>query len=160
MTEPTPGTVPSDLPSDLPAATHVLSPDELDLLELALAGGPWVPPAGLPAGPVTLTDGENTPLAVAGVPGDEAPRAVRPFARAAGPHWDPAVRRTAREVRDGAQTGVEALALVVAEPPTRSEVDALPGLVGDAGSVLLLVPAARRTPAAGHVGAPGLVRIA
>lgn len=160
MTEPTPGTVPSDLPSELPAATHVLSPDELDLLELALAGGPWVPPAGLPAGPVTLTDAENTPLAVAGVHGDEAPRAVRPFARAAGPHWDPAVRRTAREVRDGAQAGVEALALVVAEPPTRSEVDALPGLVGDAGSVLLLVPAARRSPAARHVGAPGLVRIA
>ncbi|MFF2451526.1 adenylyl-sulfate kinase [Isoptericola sp. NPDC058082] len=158
MTEPTP--VPSDLPADLPSVTRVLSPDELDLLELALAGGPWVPPAGLPAGPATLTDAENTPLAVVGVPGDEAPRAVRPFARAAGPHWDPALRRTARAVRDDVPDGVAPVALVVSEPPTRSEVDALPALVGDAGAVLLLVPAARRSPAAGQVGAPGLVRVA
>jgi len=156
MTEPTPGTV----PSDLPAATHVLSPDGLDLLELALAGGPWLPPADLPAGPATLTDAENTPLAVVGVPGDEDLRAVRPFARAAGPHWDPTLRRAAAEVRADAPAGLAPLALVVAEPPTRSEVDALPGLVGDAGAVLLLVPAARRAPAAGRVGAPGLVRVA
>ncbi|MFC7878469.1 adenylyl-sulfate kinase [Isoptericola sp. NPDC057391] len=159
MTEPTPS-MPSDLPSDLPPVTHVLSPDGLDLLELALAGGPWVPPAELPAGPVTLTDAENTPLAVAGVPGADGPRAVRPFARAAGPHWDPALRRTAAEVRADAPDGRAPVAVVVTEPPTRSEVDALPALVGDAGAVLLLVPAARRAPAAGRVGAPGLVRVA
>jgi sulfate adenylyltransferase len=163
MTEPTPGTV----PADLPAAAQVLSPDALDLLELALTGGaPWFPPAGLPAGPVTLTDAENTPLAVVGgadADDDGSPRAVRPFARAAGPHWDPALRRAAVEVRDDvrdADRADAAVAVVVAEPPTRSEVDALPRLVGDAGPVLLLVPAARRSPAAGHVGAPGLVRVA
>ncbi|SKC35930.1 adenylyl-sulfate kinase [Krasilnikoviella flava] len=161
MTEPRPGTV----PSDLPAAAQVLSPDALDLLELALTGGAsWFPPAGLPAGPVTLTDAENTPLAVVGVADDDgSPRAVRPFARAAGPHWDPALRRAAVEVRDDVRGGPDAdaaVAVVVAEPPTRSEVDALPGLVGDAGPVLLLVPAARRSPAPGHVGAPGLVRVA
>lgn len=165
MTDPTPHAVPADLPVDLPvdlpAATHVLSPDGLDLLELALAGGPWLPPAGLPAGPTTLTDAENTPLAVVGAPDDEAPRPVRPFARAAGPHWDPAVRRGAAEVRAGLPDApAVTVAVVVPEPPTRSEVEALPGLVGDAGAVLLLVPAARRAPAAGRVGAPGLVRVA
>ena len=162
MTEPTPPAVPTDpttdVTTDLPEATHVLSPDGLDLLELALAGGPWLPPAGLPAGPVTLTDAENTPLAVVGIPGDEAPRAVRPFARAAGPHWDPDLRRSATAVR--ADLPAAPVAVVVAEPPTRSEVDALPGLVADDAPVLLLVPAARHAPAAGRVGAPGLVRVA
>ncbi|GAB6936563.1 adenylyl-sulfate kinase [Isoptericola variabilis] len=154
MTEHTPPAVPTDLPD----AAHVLSPDGLDLLELALAGGPWLPPAELPAGPVTLTDAENTPLAVVGIPGDEAPRAVRPFAPAAGPHWDPDLRRSATAVR--ADPSAAPVAVVVAEPPTRSEVDALPGLVDDDAPVLLLVPAARRAPAAGRVGAPGLVRVA
>ncbi|MEL7976910.1 adenylyl-sulfate kinase [Isoptericola sp. F-RaC21] len=161
MTEPTQPAVPAD-PS-LPVATHVLSPDGLDLLELALGGGAdWLPPAGTPAGPVTLTDAENTPLAVAGVPGDESPRAVRPFARAAGPHWDPALRRGAADVRAGlpADPGGTVVAVVVDEAPTRSEIDALPGIVGDTEHVLLLVPAARRHPAAGQVGAPGLVRVA
>ncbi|MEU2201443.1 adenylyl-sulfate kinase [Isoptericola sp. NPDC019482] len=160
MTEPTPPAVPADLPADLPRATHVLSPDGLDLLELALAGGPWLPPAGLPAGTVTLLDAENTPLAVVGTPGDEAPRPVRPFARAAGPHWDPDLRRTAAAVRADVRPAQGTVAVVVAEPPTRSEVDALPEIVGDAGAVLLLVPAARRAPAVGRVGAPGLVRVA
>ncbi|MFC8599807.1 adenylyl-sulfate kinase [Isoptericola sp. NPDC057191] len=163
MTEPTPAAQPtqpahatSGSPADVPTATHVLSPDELDLLELALGGGAaWIRPRGLPSGPVTLTDAENTPLAV--VVDDDAPRAVKPFARAAGPHWDPALRRAADEVRPGTRAAV---AVVVTEPPTRSEVEALPALVGDAGEVLLLVPASRRSPAAGHVGAPGLVRVA
>ncbi|MFE6971749.1 adenylyl-sulfate kinase [Isoptericola sp. NPDC057653] len=149
-------TTPDAVPADLPTATHVLAPDELDLLELALGGGAaWTPPAGLPAGPVTLTDAENTPLAVAG--DGAAPHAVKPFARAAGPHWDPALRRTAEDVRPGA---AGSLAVVVAEPPTRSELAALPGLTADADAVLVLVPASRRSPAAGHVGAPGLVRVA
>ncbi|MCK9795015.1 adenylyl-sulfate kinase [Isoptericola sp. 4D.3] len=166
MTVPTPP-APDDVSAGLPATGHVLSPDGLDLLELALTGGaPWLPPAGVPAGPVTLTDAENTPLAVTGTgTGDAAaplPRAVRPFARAAGPHWDPRLRRAARDVRADLETGADApaVAVVVSEPPTRSEVDALGGLVGDAGPVLLMVPSARRSPAAGHVGAPGLVRIA
>jgi len=151
------------VPADLPATTHVLSPDGLDLLELALGGGaPWVAPSGVPAGPVTLLDAENTPLAAVGEDGG-ALRPVRPFARAAGPHWDPALRRPAADVRadlEAAAQGGEPVAVVVAEAPTRSEVEALGALVGDAAPVLLLVPASRRSPAAGHVGAPGLVRVA
>jgi len=144
----------------LPAATHVLSPDELDLLELALSGGAgWFPPAGLPAGPVTLTDAENTPLAVLDPAAGPAPQAVRPFARAAGPHWDPALRRTAADVRESLGEGA-VVAVAVTEPPTRSEVDVLPAALEGASSVLLLVPASRRSPAAGTVGAPGLVRVA
>ncbi|GAA1710186.1 hypothetical protein GCM10009809_03170 [Isoptericola hypogeus] len=137
----------------LPDTTRVLTADELDLLELALAGGADWLPAGPPA---TLTDAENTPLAVSD--GDGL-RPVKPFARAAGPHWDPALRRGADDVR-AAVGDTPAVAVVVAEPPTRSEVAALPGLTDGAQHVLLLVPAARRAPAAGAVGAPGLVRVA
>jgi len=142
-----------------PTATHVLSADELDLLELALTdGAAWFPPAGLPAGPVTLTDAENTPLAVLDPAAGGRPQAVKPFARAAGPHWDPALRRAAADVREDLEPGTVAVA--VTEPPTRSEVDALPGVLEGATSVLVLVPASRLSPAAGEVGAPGLVRVA
>ncbi len=139
----------------LPDTTRVLTADELDLLELALTGGPaWLPDGA--ATPVTLTDAENTPLAVADTGGL---RAVKPFARAAGPHWDPALRRSADDVRAEVR-GAHVRAVVVTEPPTRSEVAALPALTGDAERVLLLVPASRRSPAAGAVGAPGMVRVA
>lgn len=141
----------------LPETTHVLTADELDLLELALGGGAaWVPPVGLPDGAVTLTDAENTPLAVAG---DGGLRAVKPFARAAGPHWDPDMRRSADAVRGEPADG-PTVAVVLAEAPTRVEVEGLPGVVAGAGRVLLLVPASRRSPEPGAVGAPGLVRIA
>ncbi|WP_166849856.1 adenylyl-sulfate kinase [Isoptericola sp. BMS4] len=141
----------------LPETTHVLTADELDLLELALGGGAaWVPPVGLPDGAVTLTDAENTPLAVAD---DGGLRAVKPFARAAGPHWDPELRRTADAVRGEPADG-PTVAVVLTEAPTRAEVEDLPGVVAGAGRVLLLVPASRRSPAPGAVGAPGLVRIA
>jgi sulfate adenylyltransferase len=94
---------------------------------------------------------------------------------AIGPQWDDAVRRPARAVRAalGEGSGDDAgnsLALLVTEVPTREELSAAATLVsgaaaGTAGSgcastVLLLVPVARRAPAPGAVGAPGLVRAA
>ncbi len=145
----------------LPQTTHVLSPDELDLLELTLGDGSPVPPAvllGLTTDrPVTLTDAENTPLAVLD---DGGLRPVKALARAAGPHWDPAIRRTAREVEAEVAAADDVVALVAAEPPTRAELDAVRELLDGARAVLVLVPAARRPPVAGTVGAPGLVRAA
>lgn len=145
---------------NLPPASHVLTPDELDLLELTLGGGSPVPASRLLPDlrpPVTLTDAENTPLAV--LDGDGL-RPVRPLARAAGPHWDPAVRRGADDVRALVAGSADVVALVVDEPPTRTDLGRLPDVVDGAGAVLLLVPAGRRHPAAGAVGAPGLVRAA
>lgn len=145
----------------LPQTTHVLNPDELDLLELALGDGSPVPPAVLlriaTDQPVTLTDAENTPLAVLD---DGNLQPTKALARAAGPHWDPAARRTAREVRSELAGTSDVVALVAAEPPTRSELAAVPDLLEGARAVLVLVPAARRPPAPGTVGAPGLVRAA
>ncbi len=147
-----------------PEATRVLTPDELDLLELALGGGSPLPAArllGHTGAAVTLTDAENTPLAVLD---DGGLRPLRPFARAAGPHWDPTVRRGADDVRSLVAEASDVVALVVDEPPTRAELDVLPDAVAGADVVLVLVPAGRRHPAAGTsgaaVGAPGLVRVA
>jgi sulfate adenylyltransferase len=144
----------------VPTTTRLLGPDELDLLELALGGGSPVPSArllGHAGGPVTLTDAENTPLAVLD---DAGVTPVKPLARAAGPHWDPALRRPADDVRAELPAARDVVAVVVDEPPTRAEADALPALVAGADAVLVLVPAARHAPAPGAVGAPGLVRAA
>ncbi|MCA5892740.1 adenylyl-sulfate kinase [Isoptericola sp. NEAU-Y5] len=147
-----------------PASTRVLTEDELDLLELALGGGTGIVPGCVPGAPggvvddVTLTDAENTPIAVVGAAGVHA---LRPLARAAGPHWDPTSRRTADDVRAALGDAAGApgtVAVVVDDVPTRVEAEALRGLVADARHVLLLVPAARRAPGSGRLGAPGLVR--
>lgn len=147
-----------------PETTHVLTATELDLLELHLGGG--TPAMHLPGprrdGPVTLTDAENTPLAVLDTTGTAT--AVKPLARAAGPHWDPALRRTAHDVRDDVRRGVgpdaDVLAVVVTEPPTRDELAALADVTAGAAAVLVLAPAERRAPAPGALGAPGLARAA
>ncbi|WP_369369617.1 adenylyl-sulfate kinase [Promicromonospora sp. Populi] len=150
---------------------RVLSDAELDLLELALGGA--LPPstlaAALPDVPaeVVLTDAENTPLArLTAGPDDAADvlEPLKPLAAAIGPHWDAALRRPAREVRaalDAAslEDAGSRLGLVVTEVPTREESDAAVALAST-GTVLLLVPVARRAPEAGVVGAPGLVRAA
>jgi sulfate adenylyltransferase len=160
--------------------TRVLSDDELDLVELALGGA--LPAsslaAALPGVPadVVLTDAENTPLARLTVRPGEQPdvlEPLKPVPAAIGPQWDDAVRRPARAVRAalGENSGDDAgnsLALLVTEVPTREELSAAVTLVsgastagsGSAGTVLLLVPVARRAPALGAVGAPGLVRAA
>jgi sulfate adenylyltransferase len=143
--------------------THVLTDDELDLLELHLAGGTSELhlPGVLASGPLALTDAENTPLAT--LDGTTA-TPLRPLPRAAGPHWDPALRREARavaaEVRRAVGPDADVLALVVDEAPTRDELAALPGLVAGAAAVVVLVPVARRSPAPGTLGAPGLTRVA
>ncbi|WP_278235142.1 adenylyl-sulfate kinase [Isoptericola sp. AK164] len=147
---------------NLPDTTHVLTPDELDLLELHLGGGTatLTLPGVAPGRPVTLTDAENTPLAV--LDGSRA-SAVKPVARAVGPHWDPAVRRgahdVAHEIRREVGPEADVLAVVVDAAPTREELDAVAGLVAGAAAVLVLVPAARRAPAPGGLGAPGLARV-
>ncbi len=174
--------------TDSPA--RVLSDDELDLLELALGGAlppsalaaALLAPAGTPAD-VVLTDAENTPLARLTARPGEAPdvlEPLKPLAAAIGPQWDAAARRPAREVRAAldADPGDDAgnrLGLLVTEVPTREESDAAVALAsgaetgtgagtgagaGRTGTVLLLVPVARRAPEPGVVGAPGLVRAA
>ncbi|MFC4632063.1 adenylyl-sulfate kinase [Promicromonospora alba] len=160
--------------------TRVLSDDELDLVELALGGALSASSlaAALPGVPadVVLTDAENTPLArLTALPGELSGvlEPLKPVPAAIGPQWDAAVRRPARAVRAalGERPGGDAqqsLALLVTEVPTREELDAAVTLVsgtgaatnGGAGPVLLLVPVARRAPAPGTVGAPGLVRSA
>ncbi|NNU27890.1 adenylyl-sulfate kinase [Isoptericola sediminis] len=146
-----------------PETTYVLSPVELDLLELHLGGGTdTLTLLDRPVqGPVTLTDAENTPLAVVGEDGHAT--ALKPIARAAGPHWDPAVRRGAHDVAHEIRREVgpvgDVLALLVDAAPTRDELDALDGLVAGAAAVLVLVPASRRHPEPGHLGAPGLARV-
>ncbi|MFV2145927.1 adenylyl-sulfate kinase [Isoptericola sp. G70] len=147
-----------------PETTHVLTPDELDLLELHLGGGTPTMRlgGGSPNAAVTLTDAENTPLAV--LETDGTATAVKPLARAAGPHWDPALRRTAHEVRDEVRRAVgpdaDVLAVVVTEAPTRDELAALPDVTAGAAAVLVLAPAERRAPAPGTLGGPGLARAA
>ncbi|MEG3614549.1 adenylyl-sulfate kinase [Isoptericola haloaureus] len=147
---------------NIPDTTHVLSPDELDLLELHLGGGTdtFGISGGAPEGSVTLTDAENTPLAV--LEGGRA-TAVKPFARAAGPHWDPALRRpadtVAHEIRREVGPEADVLAVVVDEPATHDELTALETLVADHAAVIVLVPASRRAPTPGDLGAPGLTRV-
>ncbi|WP_277209733.1 adenylyl-sulfate kinase [Isoptericola croceus] len=148
---------------NLPTSTHVLTPDELDLLELHLGGGTaTMDLPGLPDGPVTLTDAENTPLAVRDATGTAT--GVKPLAGAAGPHWDPTLRRTAHDVHDAVRRAVgpdaDVLALVVDEPPTLDELAALGDVTAGAATVLVLAPAARRPPAPGTLGGPGLARAA
>jgi sulfate adenylyltransferase len=112
-------------------------------------------------------DAENTPLARLVPPAGSTPATLeplKPLAPAIGPQWDDAVRRPAREVRADLDAGdavaTDALGLLVTEVPTRQETDAAVALAEQAGTVLLLVPVSRRTPAPGSVGAPGLVRAA
>ncbi|MFJ3407415.1 adenylyl-sulfate kinase [Promicromonospora sp. NPDC090134] len=132
-----------------------------------------VPAGTLPAGTLPadtlLTDAENTPLArLTARPGEgPAVEPLKPLAAAIGPQWDAAVRRPAREVRAGLGDGPgAALGLLITEVPTREESDAAVALASGggtgtpSGSVLLLVPVARRSPGPGVVGAPGLVRAA
>ncbi|WP_402466748.1 adenylyl-sulfate kinase [Isoptericola aurantiacus] len=148
---------------NLPDHTRVLTADELDRLELHLGGGTTtLELTDLAADArVTLTDAENTPLAV--LDGGRA-TAVKPFARAAGPHWDPALRRSAHDVQGRVRRSVgpegDVLAVVVDAAPTRDELDAWPAVTAGADAVLVLVPAARRSPEPGVLGAPGLTRAA
>ncbi len=154
--------------------TIVLDEDGLDILELALVGAlPGLPPpAGAPADAdeLLLADRENTPLARmtlagAGAVGEPATRleALRPLARHGGPHWAPDLRiapAAARERLADAAAGRPVLALVIDDVPARADLDHAAAAVdgAGAGAVLVVIPVARRTPAAGTVGAAGAVR--
>ncbi|MEQ6896919.1 adenylyl-sulfate kinase [Microbacterium sp. KR10-403] len=136
-------------------SARVLTDPELDILELALGGG--IPTPGLddlPDGTV-LSDSENTPLARV-----EAGTltALKPFAHTPGPQWDPAVR--VAPARLGAQMR-DAVAIIIAEPPTRDDVGRLrASLNGVEQPILVVAPVSRGAVLAGHVGAPGLTRAA
>ena len=143
---------------DVPDAPHVvLDGDELDLLELVLGGA-------LPGSPrldamrdatgaeaVVLTDAENTPLAVLGRSDGVGPaiQALRPMGKGAGLAWDPALRRSARDVRDDLErrgAGGRVTALVVDDLPTRTDAAAVEGIIGgsNTAAVIVAVPVARR----------------
>ncbi len=144
---------------DGPAAPQVvLDGDDLDVLELVLGGA--LPGSarldaardGTGADEVVLTDAENTPLAVLRRPdGDRlAIEALRPMARGSGLAWDPAVRRSARDVRadlERPDAVDRVVALVIDDLPTRTDVAIVEGLVGSssATAVLFVVPVARRS---------------
>jgi len=146
----------------------VLDDDALDVLELALTGAlATLPPlAGVPDDhSLVLTDAENTPLArlVQDGPSGVTLRALRPFARGSGPQWDPAVRRSAPEVRAELRRRVgdgRVLALIVEEPPTQADLRAMLDVSGqsDIAAVLCAIPVGRRPHPPGHVGWAGLAR--
>jgi sulfate adenylyltransferase len=154
--------------ADIAGIPHVaLDDDSLDALELVLAGAlstlPELPGVARDRETV-LTDGENTPLAHL-IPGSTpAVRTIRPFARGTGPEWDPEVRSRASDVRaalrrvagDGRVLGV-----VVDQPPTRADLDALVTLVAEKvpAAVLCAIPVHRRRPRDGEADAAGLTRI-
>jgi sulfate adenylyltransferase len=143
----------------------VLDADALDVLELALAGAiEGLPPlVGVPDGAgLVLTDAENTPLAQVVRAGSAPPmvRALRPFARGTGLQWDPALRRSAPDVRAELRGRVgdgRVIALVVDEPPTKADLDAMVEVAGrpDVAAVLCVVPVGRRRHQPGGVGRVG-----
>jgi sulfate adenylyltransferase len=145
----------------------VLDDDGLDVLELALMGALAASPTlvGVPHRPeLVLTDAENTPL-VHLVRDGASPtlRALRPFARSAGPQWDPTLRRPAPAVRADLRDRVRdghVLALVVDEPPTDADLRAMVARSGssEVAGVLCVMPVGRRRHPAGHVGWAGLAR--
>ncbi len=151
---------------DIAGMPHVvLDDDELDVLELALEGSSGPPSSSMPhAGDNVLTDRENTPLATVSVSAGASPslRPLRPMARGAGPHWDPAVRRRSAEVRALLEGREPVLGIVVDDVPTRADVERLHAVIANArpGAVVLAVPVARRPPRVGEVGPAGRTRAA
>jgi sulfate adenylyltransferase len=149
----------------------VLDADGLDRLELVLGG--WLPSSAIEglAGPggAMLTDAENTPLARIRVAPGGAPVAepLAELARGGGPHWDPSVRLSAAALRErlGAVDGggaIGAVAVVVDEPPARTDVDRLVASATRAGvsRLVVVVPVERRQRPSGEVGWSGLTRAA
>lgn len=118
---------------------RVLSPDELDVLELVLGGA--IPEhfatADLEPGDV-LTDAENTPLARwdGTTLAPDRPCATEPTAA-----WDPAVRRAARTVLGEHPRGPRT-AVILDGLPTWAELRVIKGLAAGT-SVTLVVPTRR-----------------
>ncbi len=159
---------PADAATLASPPTIVLDEDGLDRLELVLGG--WAPGSAM-AGlggrdGAVLTDAENTPLARAR-PGPDGAPVVEPLAdvaRGGGPHWDPEVRLSAGALRDrlGPAGGDGVVAVVVDEPPARTDVERLVAAASRPGvqAVVVVVPVARRRRAPGEVGWSGLTRAA
>ncbi len=144
-------TVTSSMCSNSSSAAHCRASARLDAVRDATG-----------AGDVVLADAENTPLAVLRRPDGDRPaiEALRPMARGSGLAWDPAVRRSARDVRaDLERRGSvdRVVALVIDDLPTRTDAAAVEGLVASssATAVLFVVPVARRS-SQRPAGDPGL----
>ncbi|GAA4834546.1 hypothetical protein GCM10023221_09170 [Luteimicrobium xylanilyticum] len=143
--------------------TVALGDDALDGLERALLGVGPAPalPDGVSA--VTYTDHENTPLARAERSADLVTLVpLRPLARGTGPAWDPAIRRSASEIRAELRSGATRMVAVVRSLPTRGDLTALGKLISSPdvarpGIVVVVVLVSRRTPP-GAISADGLVR--
>lgn len=162
--------VPDALADITDAPRLVLGDDELDLLELVL--GRWLPATALVSVAdrrtgCVLIDRENSPLAWMAPPpaagADPDVQALQPLTRGGGPHWDPAVRLSADEVRrrTSAVSG-ETVACVVDDVPTLADGDALSAALegARAGAVVVMALVGRLTRPAGRVGAAGLTRAA
>ncbi len=147
----------SERPAVPDAPRVVLDDDDLDVLELvlggALTGSPQLDAARDARGTdqIVLTDTENTPLAVLDRPDGDDPaiQALRPMARGSGLAWEPALRRSGREVRADLErtgSGDRVLALVVDDLPTRADAASIEAIIGgsSATAVLFVVPVARR----------------
>ena len=150
--------------------TRVLGADGLDILELALLGalapGHALAALGVVpgAGGLVLADVENTPLAAVHPGGPAGPviAALRPFARATGPAWDPALRRTPADVLAAlAKTGPGphgGRALVADDVPTRVDLQALARARADGPGILLAILVGRRPDDRRRARPAGVVR--
>jgi len=143
--------------------TVALGDDALDGLERALLGAGPAPTLPDGATHVIYTDHENTPLARAErVDGTVRLTPLKPLARGTGPAWDPAIRRSAADVRDSLRPGAPRIAAVVRSLPTRGDLRLLSCLAAEVagaepGTLLVVVLVRRRTPQ-GRVSADALVR--
>jgi sulfate adenylyltransferase len=159
-----------DLAEVAGTARVVLDADGLDALELALGGGlPGLPSwigIDLEAEGV-LTDSDNTPLAHfrPGQTGKSDLRALRPMPGGTGAQWDPAMRRSAADIRQAVRDMVgegRVLSVVVDDLPTLVDVREAVDAIRSAGSaaVLWAVPLARSSGRNVVVGPAGLARAA
>ncbi|MGO2113164.1 MAG: adenylyl-sulfate kinase [Pseudoclavibacter sp.] len=124
--------------------SRVLTPDEIDVLELALAGLlPGLPASLRGAGEnvLRLVDAENTPLALLDPSG--ALTAQQPLAPAVGPLADRSIRLGTADAPPPGATAVW-----LSEPLTIDEEEALVAELGDGATgavgIVLLVPVARQ----------------
>jgi sulfate adenylyltransferase len=150
----------------------VLTPDQLDVLELALSGALATVP-DFTAGrigvgnAVQLTDTENAPLAELRRAATERLelRALAELPEGRGPQWDPALRRPPALIREELRArlaegaGSIVLALAIDDLPTRRDVLRLIDLVGpaDVGAVVLATLSPRQAAPDG-VGPAGRTR--
>ncbi|MGY5765384.1 adenylyl-sulfate kinase [Brachybacterium sp. DNPG3] len=138
------------------AATRVLTPDEIDVLELALHDLLLATPKELrggASGELVLTDLENTPVATLSERDELV--ALRPLAFSHGPLCAAGVRLSWRRPRRPGSIGIWLSAL-----PTREEEAELDELLNGPTRVVLTVPTARGELSGPRVHSEGLLRYA